>query len=50
MSKTWKVEVVVYHRFDVEADSHDKAREEANHVIWDDHIEDVHVGVRESGE
>ncbi len=47
MSKTWKVEVIVYHRFDVEADSYDEAREEANHVIWDDNIEDVRVELEE---
>ena len=35
MTKRWKVEVIVCHRFDVEADSYDEAREEANHVIWD---------------
>ena len=47
MSKTWKVEVVVCHRFDVEADSYDEAREELNHVIWDDNIEDVRMELEE---
>lgn len=47
MTKRWKVEVIVYHRFDVEADSYDEAREEATHVIWDDNIEDVRMELEE---
>ena len=45
MSKTYTVYVTVYHKFEVEADSAEEAREEAVEVIWDDHIKDVVIDV-----
>ena len=41
----YKVYVTVYHSFEVEADSEEEARLEANHFIWDDYINDVNVEV-----
>ena len=45
--KTFKVKVTVYHSIDIEAANEDEAREEANEIIWDDHIKDVIIDVEE---
>ena len=45
MSKTYTVYVTVYHKFEVEADSPEAAKDEAAEVIWDDHIKDVIIDV-----
>jgi len=46
--KTFKVKVVLYHSFEVEAETEEDAREEANHVMWDDHVKDCVVEVEEN--
>ena len=48
--KNYRVRVTVYHGFTVEADSPEKAREEASEVIWDDHIKDWIIDIEEETE
>ena len=43
----FKVYVTVYHRIDVEANSAEEAKELAKEEIWDDHIKDVIIDVKE---
>ena len=45
--KTYSVRVTVYHGFTVKANSPEKAREEAEYVIWDDHVKDCIIDVEE---
>ena len=47
MPKTYTVYVTVYHKFEVEADNPEAAKDEATEVIWDDHIKDVVIDVEE---
>lgn len=47
MSK-YKVKVTVYHSFEVEAETEEDAREEANHVMWDDHVKDCVIDIEET--
>jgi len=43
--RNYKVNVILYHSFEVEAETEEDAREEANHVMWDDHIKDCVIEV-----
>ena len=45
--RKYKVLVTVYHSFTVEAETPEEAREEANNVIWDDHIKDCIIDIEE---
>lgn len=46
--KTYRVRVVVYHSFTVDAEDLEQAHEIAsNDVIWDDHIVDCEVRIEE---
>ena len=44
----YKVRITVYHQIDVEADSQADALEQAEDLIWDDHIKDVIIDVEET--
>lgn len=44
----YSVRITVYHQIDVEADSQADALEQAEQVIWDDHIKDVIIDVEEA--
>lgn len=46
-TKEYSVRVTVYHKFTVEADSPEEAREEAVDVIWDDYIKDCIIDIEE---
>jgi len=46
-SKTWTAWVTVYHKFEVEADTYQEARERATEEIWDDHINMVDIRLEE---
>jgi hypothetical protein len=44
----YSVRITVYHRIDVEADSQADALEQAEGLIWDDHIKDVIINAEEA--
>ena len=44
----YKVRITVYHQIDVESDSQADALEQAEDLIWDDHIKDVIIDVEEA--
>jgi len=44
----YSVRITVYHQIDVEADSQADALEQAEELMWDDHIKDVIIDVEES--
>ena len=44
----YNVRITVYHQIDVEADSQADALEQAEDLIWDDHIKDVIIDVEEA--
>lgn len=46
--KTFKVKVILYHTFEVEAKNEADAREELVHVQWDDHVKDCIIEVEEN--
>ena len=45
--KKWTAWVTVYHKFEVEGDSYEEARDAATEVIWDDHINTVDIRLEE---
>lgn len=45
--RKYKVKVTLYHGFEVEAETEEDAREEANHVQWDDHLKDAIIDIEE---
>ena len=44
----YSVRITVYHQIDVEADSQADALEQAEELMWDDHIKDVIIDVEEN--
>ena len=46
--KTYRVHVVVYHSFTVDAENEERAHDIASYeVLWDDHIVDCDVRIEE---
>jgi len=44
----YKVQITVCHQIDVDADSQADALEQAEDLIWDDHITDLIIDVEEA--